>query len=166
MTVALLALIGCAKLPIVEPLGSIEVQHQFVFEVHDQSFMGIALVNIQQPDASLIALSPAGHSLFTITASPTTMEATAVSPGLEDVLRRLPFHRDLQLLYMYSCLGQPRCRVGGGRLREVRHNGSLVRQWRGPGGRADVEFTPQRASLHSRRGDYTLKVAGEGLGER
>ncbi|MCO4747472.1 MAG: DUF3261 domain-containing protein [Proteobacteria bacterium] len=135
------------------PEPPVERIDAFAIAARGQTMMGQALVVSDANQTSLHALTPAGTSLFSVEV--VDGEATVKSPDAElsGWLERLPFARDLSVLYRYDCLD--RCRADQWKL--VRKEDGL--RVTGPGGPAwlTVDGAGRSVLKDSRRG-YTLTV--------
>ena len=156
-------LLACApKLPLVAPTRQEHVD-QFALTRGEHTFAGMAVVVLEGPKVTLQALTPAGSALFTIEATAEEIQVRAPDPQMAALLERLPFHRDLMLVYAWSC-PPGRCAADGGTIREQPEDNGLLRRWRGPGGPATLHLQPGKAVLTDPLRRYTLTVVGEEIG--
>ncbi len=153
--------LGCVGWPVAPPPPSVEVYHQFAIEARGRAFAGMAVVRIDGPAYSLVAITPGGVELFSVSGDGDQDSVSAPQEDLEAILGRLPFDRDLHLLYSWSCGPTARCRVGGGWIEEGPSPEGWLRSWTGPGGPALVTIEDGRATLEDPRRGYRLKVVGE-----
>jgi len=135
--------------------------HQFALRASvpgagEQVFAGLAAINIGPNRATLEALSIAGPSLFTVHATADHLQVTAPDPRMAAVLQRIPFWRDLSLLYRWSC-PSTKCGVDGGTVENI---GDVVR-YRGSGGPASLRREEKVATLDDLRRGYSLTVVGD-----
>jgi len=137
---------------------------QFAVERGGQAVAGLAVVAHEADRVRLVALGPVGVELFRVEAAPDRLDVQA--PGAwGPTLERLPWYRDLSLIHVWRC-PEGRCTAPGGSIRERPQDGAVVRRWRGAGGPVTVEITPGSALLRDRRRGYTLRLVGEGIGDR
>ncbi len=157
-----MSLLGCApKLVIAPPAQRLEVVHQFAIHTRGRSFAGLGVAVFEGERVDFVALSPAGTEIFSVSHQAGEAQITAPDPAWIPWLERLPFHRDLALVFAWSC-PEGRCAVAGGRLRERRlADGSLRRTWRGPEGPVRAEIHEGQAIVLDPRRGYQVTVAGE-----
>ena len=139
-------------LPPASVLPPVESLHGFAMEARGHTFAGLAAVSVGPRPWQLDVLMPTGNSLFSVQVGD-EVQVQAGMPELEEVLARIPFERDLALLYRYRCEGS-RCRAGRWRLVAQGEGWSL----RGPGGRATLVRQGQLLVLHDPRRGYTMRV--------
>lgn len=139
-------LMACAHTP-AEILPAVRRTDPFVIEASAR-IAGLAIVVVEDDDWALQALTPTGLSLFTARAN----EEVIAPDEMKPILARLPFERDLWLLYRLRCAD--RCRTPKGHLR-VKDG---VGRWRGAGGPARVTTDGNAFVLRDPRRGYTLKV--------
>lgn len=150
-----LILLACVKAPI--DLGPpVETVQQFKLESAFGTMAGIAVVNLDE-DFTLQALSPAGFALFTVDDD----GVTAPDEGWAATLERIPFSRDMHLVYRWSC--PRRCEVDGGTVKQTSTDDAVERSYRGEGGPASVQISDGRAVLEDSRRRYTLTVLSEAI---
>lgn len=135
------------------PLPAVERLDAFAIEARGSVMAGQALVVTDSEGASLHALTPAGTTLFTVEVHGSDTTVSSASPDLGVWLERLPFARDLAVLYRYECAD--RCKAGPWKL-VVGAEGTKVR---GPGGPALLAREEGRFVLHDSLRGYTLTVA-------
>ena len=164
MTILLLALLGCVHAPPVAPLeGRREVVCQFAIAAHGQRFAGLMAAALTPEGVEVSALTPAGTELFHVASRGGVTEVAAPDPAWEPWLERLPFRRDLSLVFAWSC-PTGRCAAGGGVLTErALPGGGIERVWRGPDGPVVGEIVPGRAVLTDARRGTTVTLAGEAI---
>ncbi|MFH1469548.1 MAG: hypothetical protein ABIO70_34505 [Pseudomonadota bacterium] len=160
----LLALSACAHAPPVTPLeGRQEVVCQFAIAAHGQRFAGLMAAALTPEGVQVSALTPAGTELFRVSDLGGDTEVSAPDPTWEPWLARLPFRRDLSLVFAWSCPAG-RCAAGGGVLTErALPEGGVERSWRGPDGPVVAEIVPGRAVLTDERRGTTVTLAGEAV---
>lgn len=151
--------LGCAMRAPVEVRSTVEAVDQFALTAHGHTFAGLAVVQVDDPDASLSALTPAGIALFDVRLTALDdAQVRSPDPGMTAVLERIPFGRDLALLYRWRCPVST-CVTPYGRLRV---DGDQT-TWTGRQGRATVQWSETGAELTDPRRGYSLRVVGEGL---
>ncbi len=156
-----LLVMACVGLPAAPESPLVEVFHQFAIEARGRTFAGMAVVRIDGPSYSLVAITPGGVELFSVSGDEDAHVVSAPQEDLKSVLERLPLGRDLHLLYAWSCGAADACRVGGGRIEEGPSPEGWLRSWSGPSGPALVRIEEGRATLEDPRRGYTLRVVGE-----
>lgn len=124
----------------------------------EQVFAGLAAIRIDHDHAQLEALSIAGPALFSVVATPTSLEITSPDPRMTAVLQRIPFWRDLAMLYIWEC-ERDACSVEGGRLIPD-ENGTT---YKGRGGRATLSREGNITHIDDHRRGYSLTVVGSAL---
>lgn len=152
---ALLLLLACATRAPAELGPPVQDAGGFLIRAGETSMAGMAVVAIEDDSFTLQALTPTGLSLFSIRGDADGTEVSAPSDAMEQVLRRIPFERDLWLLYRLDC--ETRCRARGGTLTATEDG----LRWRGPGGPAVVVHEADRSVLKDRRRRYELVILEE-----
>jgi hypothetical protein len=156
----LLALTGCAHHPPATLAAPGEFVEQFALRASipgagEQVFAGLAAIRISPENASLEALSVAGPALFSVEASAESLQVSAPDPRMEAVLARIPFWRDLALLYLWQCEAGI-CELEGGRL--IATDGDIT--YKGRGGGASLTRDGNVARIDDPRRGYSLTVVG------
>jgi len=154
--IALLLLAGCTWAP-AHLLGDAEHEDQFALAAHGHVLAGTALVATHDGVATLHALAPTGTDLFQVTVDAGGAAITSPDDDLAARLRKIPFDRDLSVLYRLRC-DAPRCKAERWRLVR-RPDGWRVR---GPGGPATLVRDGDRWRLTDPVRGYTLTVAEGG----
>ena len=154
---SLMQLLSCVKAPL-QPSERVEALHQFKLESPLGTMAGLAVVVVDEEEFVLQALTPAGVALFTVEEG----RVSAPDENWEAVLARIPFERDMRLVYGWPCEA-PRCELPQGRLSQERTDAGLVRRYRGPGGPATVTLTEGKAVLVDPRRRTTLTMLGEAI---
>ncbi len=154
---SLILLLACAKAPL-DAADRVETLHQFKLESPFGTMAGLAAVVISDDEFVLQALTPAGVALFTVQGE----AVSAPDEAWAAVLERIPFERDMRLVYGWPCSAQ-RCELPQGRLWQERTDEGLVRRYRGPGGPATVTLTQGKAVLVDPRRRTTLTMLGEAI---
>lgn len=146
------------------PAERSEYVDQFAIIRGEHAFAGTAVVVIDTQEVVLQALTSAGTALFEVRTGADHHTVRAPDPGMTELLERLPFFRDLMLVYAWRC-PSGRCSAQGGRIwEELQADGSVTRRWRGERGTAIVRLQPGRAELRDPSRGYTLVVVGEAVG--
>lgn len=154
----MLLILACAKSPL--DLGPpVETVQQFKLESPFGTLAGVAVVNLDD-EVVVQALTPAGIALFTVEGD----TVTAPDEQWAEALELIPFARDMQLIYRWSC--PDRCEVEGGTLRQALTDEGIERRYRGDGGPATVRITEGRAVLDDPRRRYTLTVLSDEIHAR
>ncbi len=155
---ALLVLAGCAARSPVSYVPPHQAVHQFVIEAGEHQVVGTAIVDVTETGVTLQAISPAGLLLFQVeaTAGSAELSGPAMATEMGPWLRRMPFARDLFLLYRWRC-PQGRCRTPTGTLRRYREG----LRWRGHGGATTFACVPDRCELTDNLRGYRLLVVGQ-----
>ncbi|MCB9764723.1 MAG: hypothetical protein H6739_33415 [Alphaproteobacteria bacterium] len=156
--IALALLLSCA--PHAPPKPPLEAVTQLALTRSGHSLAGLAAISVTPDLAQLQVISAGGVELFSVQATPEDVTAQAPDPELAGLIERVPFYRDLSLVFTWRC-PEARCQVGGGRLRVERDAGRTLLHWRGPGGPATVALERGRATLSDPRRGYVLTVLGE-----
>lgn len=160
----LILALACAKAPI--ELGPpIETMQQFKLESPFGTLGGMAVV-VLDDDFVLQALSPAGTAIFTVTDE----GVSAPDEGWAAALERIPFERDMLLVYRWSC-PTGRCSTEtGGKVTQTTETDDeatwVERSYRGPSGPATVRIRDGKAVLEDGRRRYTLTVISEEIRAR
>ncbi len=148
-------LLACAR-GTLAPTPVVEGPAQLKLESARGTVAGLAVVVVTPERFVLQALTPAGVELF----SASDEGVTAPDPSWVATLERLPFERDLRLIFAWEC-PEGACAVpAGGRVWQAEG----LRHYRGPGGPARVELSPRKAVLRDPRRGYTLTIVGDVLG--
>lgn len=123
---------------------------------HGHRFGGLAIIEFEGEDWSLTALSPAGPALFTVQRRGGVSEVWSAFPEWTPWLARLPFDRDLRLLYSGD---PPACAWGEAKIVPCGHS----RVWRGAPGPARVRTNKAGGrELRDPWRGYTLTVLESG----
>ncbi len=154
---SLMLLLACVKSPL-SSSERVEALHQFKLESPLGTLAGMAVVVVSEDEFVLQALTPAGMALFTVEGD----SVRAPDPAWAAVLERIPFERDMRLVYGWPC-AEPRCELPQGRLAQERTDEGLVRRYRGPGGPATATITEGKAVLVDPRRRTTLTMLGEAI---
>ena len=154
----LFLLAACGAVPAINrpPLETVD---QFAIHARGSTMAGLAAVVVENDTITLQALSPAGLQIFTVQASSTDVAVSAANEDMKKVLERMPFYRDLSLLYRWRCEAK-RCKTD---LGSIRQKGATEWVWHGKGGRALLTLENGNTQLHDPLRGYTLKVVGEGV---
>jgi len=133
---------------------SVEHVAGFKIEILGSTLAGTG-VFAEEGDAVVFqALTPAGTALFSVRDSGTAQpQVVAPDEDLAAMLERLPWYRDLSLLFRWSC-PEGRCTTETGRIRESEDS----RRYRGDGGPATVRILDDGLELTDPRRRYTLTV--------
>ena len=148
-----LMLLACLHRP---PAAVLPVEQVagFKIEVLGTTIAGTGVFAEEGEGLVFQALTPAGTALFTVRdEGGQEPEVTAPSEEMEEMLARIPWHRDLSLLFRWDC-PQGRCTVETGRVVQT----SDTRRYRGEGGPATVTLTEERLELWDPRRRYRLTV--------
>ena len=163
-TLALLALLGCA------PKHSLELAParqervvQFAIQAQGHSFAGLIAAVFEGDGVEVAALTPAGTELFRVARHGDQVEVHSPDEDWTPWLERLPFDRDLPLVFLWDC-PQGRCVVHDGVLRQrSTEAGGLVRTWRGSAGPVSATIVEGRAVISDPRRGYTVTLVGEAI---
>lgn len=164
IALALLVLLGCAPKHTLEIMDTRQERVcQFAITAHGHSFAGLMAAVLEDGGVEVAALTPTGTELFRVSRHGEQVVVRAPDPGWVPWLERLPFERDLPLVFLWSCPAE-RCWVEGGVVRqESTDDGGLVRSWRGPGGPVSATIHPGRAVISDTRRGYVVTLAGEAI---
>lgn len=160
-----LILLSCVHAPL--DLGPpVETVQQFKLESPFGTMAGMAVVVLEESFA-LQGLSPAGTALFTVTDE----GVTAPDEGWAAALERIPFERDMRLVYQWACTdASGRCTHDDATIRQTLEVGDdatwIERRYRGPSGPATVRLRDGMAVLEDPRRRYTLTVISEDIRAR
>ncbi len=160
----LLVLLACA------PKHALEVSPvreervcQFAIQARGQTFAGMMAAVLEGGGVEVAALTPAGTELFRVSRAGERVEVRAPEPAWEPWLARLPFDRDLHLVFLWDC-PQERCAVAEGVLMQrALDDGGVQRTWKGPGGPVSAMIHPGKAVITDARRGYTVTLAGEAI---
>ncbi len=156
-SLGLLWMLGCPRAggPAVA-LDAIEAPAQFALRTPGRDIAGGAFVRTTADgEIWLVATTPIGTELFRVHVNGAEQEVRAAVPEMEPVLNRIPFSRDLALVYRWRCAAPP-CKTALGRLTQ---DGDAMR-WRGHGGGARVRVGAGEVVLVDDRRSYELRVIG------
>jgi hypothetical protein len=161
---ALLALLACAHPPpAAAPAARQEVVCAFAIDARGRTLAGLMAAVLTPDGVEVSALTPTGLELFRVSSHGGVAQVAAPDPAWEPWLARLPFERDLPLVFAWSCPAG-RCAAGGGVLRErALPGGGVRRAWRGPEGPVVAEIVPGQAVLRDPRRGFTVTLAGEAV---
>lgn len=162
MSLLLLALLACAPKQVLEISAERrELVCQFAIRAYGRSFAGLMAAALEGGGVEVSALTPAGTEIFHVSRHGEQVSVRAPDPAWEPWLARLPFDRDLALVFAWHCPSE-RCQVAGGVLRQRSlDDGALERSWRGPGGPVSAVIRPGKASITDPRRGYQVILAGE-----
>ncbi len=164
MSLLLLTLLACAPKHTLEVADTRQERVcQFAISAHGRSFAGVMAAVLEDGGVEVAALTPAGTELFRVSQQGQDVEVSAPDASWEPWLERLPFQRDLPLVFLWHCPVE-RCAVEGGVLSQrALPGGGLERRWRGPGGPVTATITPGRAVIVDPRRGYTVTLAGDAV---
>lgn len=136
------------------PAVAIERVDSFAIEARGHQMLGQALVASGPDQTALVALTPTGNELFTVTVQGGAATVVSTDPDLGHWLERIPFARDLTALYRRDC--DTRCRDNGLAYIPTTTGAKL----RGPGGPAKLSREGRQRTIRDRRRGYSLTVSG------
>lgn len=152
---------GCAHRPPALLPDHLEAVARFSIQRGELSLLGTAIVVVEGEHTRMAALSPMGTTIFSVDAVPGRAQVQAPDPRWARQLGRIPFNRDLLLVYGWSC-SQARCRAGAGTITEEDREGVTWRRFRGPHGPARARISAANAVVTDPLRRYTLTLLWSG----
>lgn len=148
-----LLLMGCLHRPLAE-VRPVEEVAGFKIEVLGTTIAGTGVFVEEGDQLVFQALTPAGTALFSVRDGvDSEPEVQAPKEEMAEMLARIPWYRDLSLLFRWDC-PQGRCTVETGRIIQTPD----ARRYRGEGGPATVTLTAETVELWDPRRRYRLTV--------
>ena len=162
MVLLLVVLVACAPKHTLEVMDTRQERVcQFAIQAHGHSFAGLMAAVLEDGGVEVSAMTPAGTELFRVARLGEQVDVRAPDPSWVPWLERLPFDRDLALVFLWGCPVE-RCAVEGGVVTQrPLDGGGIVRTWRGPAGAVSAVIQPGKAVISDTRRGYVVTLAGE-----